>query len=131
MARTERTQQRPRARAPDTPLVGPGQAGHRQSLDPLKEVFQKFWPYRSARHARIFLRAWCTLVIRSRLDPMKKVVRTLCRHEGLLLNWFHAKGEILSGAVEGMNNKIQLVTRRSYSFRTDHALVLPFYHNLG
>ena len=33
-------------------------------------------------------------------------------------NWFKAKGEISSGAVEGLNNKIRVVTRRSYGFRT-------------
>jgi transposase len=97
----------------------------------LKEVFQKFWTYRSPFHARLFLRAWCTLALRSRLDPMKKVARTLRHHEGLLLNWFRAKGQLSSGAVEGMNNKIRVITRRSYGFRTDNALVLALYHNLG
>jgi transposase len=97
----------------------------------LKEVFQPFWTYRSPFHARIFLHAWCTLAMRSRLGPMKKVARMLRKHEALLLNWFRAKGEISSGAVEGMNNKIRVVTRRSYGFRTDHALVLALYHNLG
>src|ERR1019366_6833280 len=36
----------------------------------------------------------------------------------LALNWFRAKGEISNGAVEGLNNKIRVVTRRSYGFRT-------------
>ena len=49
---------------------------------------------------------------------MKKVARMLRTHEELLLNWFQAKGEISSGAVEGLNNKIRVVTRRSYGFRT-------------
>jgi len=31
-------------------------------------------------------------------------------HEELLMNWFRAKGEISSGAVEGLNNKIRVVT---------------------
>jgi transposase len=97
----------------------------------LKEVFQQFWTYRSAFHARIFLRAWCTLVMRSRLAPMRTVAQTLRRHEPLLMNWFRAKGEVSSGAVEGMNNKIRVVTRRSYGFRTDRALVVALYHNLG
>jgi hypothetical protein len=38
--------------------------------------------------------------------------------EPLILNWFRAKGEISNGAVEGLNNKIRVVTRRSYGFRT-------------
>jgi transposase len=48
----------------------------------------------------------------SRLEPMQKVAPMLRAHEGLLLNWFRAKGETSSGAVEGLNNKIRAVTRR-------------------
>ena len=47
---------------------------------------------------------------------MKKVARMLRVHEPLLLNWFRAKGEISAGAVEGLNNKIRVMTRRSYGF---------------
>ena len=49
----------------------------------------------------------------------------------LLLNWFRAKGEISSGAVEGLNNKIRVVTRRSYGFRTFDAMEIALYHTLG
>ena len=47
------------------------------------------------------------------------------------LNCFRAKGEISSGAVEGLNNKIRVVTRRSYGFRTFNAMEVALYHNLG
>ncbi len=69
--------------------------------------------------------------MRSRLEPMKRVARMLRKHEPLLLNWFRAKGEVSSGAVEGLNNKIRVVTRRSYGFRTYRAMELALYHNLG
>ena len=69
--------------------------------------------------------------MRSRLEPMKKVARMLRRHEELLLNCFKAKGELSSGVVEGLNNKIRVVTRRSYGFRTYKAMELALYHNLG
>jgi hypothetical protein len=52
-------------------------------------------------------------------------------HEPLLLNWFRAKGEISSGTVEGLNNKIRMVTRRSYGFRTYEAVEIALYHTLG
>jgi transposase len=67
----------------------------------------------------------------SRLEPMKKVARMLCKHDALWLNWFKAKGEVSSGAVEGLNNKIRVVTRRSYGFRTFKAMELALYHTLG
>ena len=69
--------------------------------------------------------------MRSQLEPMKKIARMLRSHEALLLNWFKAKGEVSSGAVEGLNNKIRVVTRRSYGFRTYKGMELALYHNLG
>jgi transposase len=72
--------------------------------------------------AGAFLDYWCYRAMRSRLEPMKKVARMLRAHEELILNWFRAKREISSGAVEGLNNKIRVVTRRSYGFRTYQAM---------
>jgi transposase len=69
--------------------------------------------------------------MRRRLEPMQKVARMLRTHEELLLNWFRAKGEISAGAVEGLNNKIRVVTRRSYAFRTYEAMELALYHALA
>lgn len=97
----------------------------------LKETFPHFWRYRSMTWAGYFLRVWTERALRSRLEPMRKVARMLRAHEHLLLNWFKAKGEISSGAVEGLNNKIRVVTRRSYGFRTYKAMEIALYHTLG
>ena len=97
----------------------------------LKESFEHFWTYRSVSHAGRFMKEWCRRAMRSRLEPVKKVARMLRRHEPLILNWFRAKGEVSSGAVEGLNNKIRVTTRRAYGFRTYRALEVALYHNLG
>ena len=97
----------------------------------LKETFDHFWKYKSVLWAQAFLDYWCLRAVRSRLEPMMKVARMLRAHEDLILNWFRAKGEISSGAVEGLNNKIRVVTRRSYGFRTYEAIELALYHTLG
>ena len=97
----------------------------------LKESLRHLWTYKSLLWARAFLDYWCSLATRSRLEPMKKVARMLRNHEELLMNWFRAKGEISSGAVEGLNNKIRVVTRRSYGFRTYRAQEIALYHTLG
>ena len=97
----------------------------------LKEAFSHFWNYKSLVWAGGFLDYWCYRAMRSRLEPLKKVARMLRAHEPLLLNWFRAKGEISSGPVEGLNNKIRVVTRRSYGFRTYKAMEMALYHNLG
>src|SRR5664279_651902 len=97
----------------------------------LKETFSHFWRYQSVTWAGEFLDYWCYRAMRSRLEPMKKVARMLRAHEDLLLNWFRAKGEISNGVVEGLNNKIRVVTRRSYGFRTYEEMEIALYHTLG
>ena len=97
----------------------------------LKEVFQHFWTYTSPLWASAFLDYWCQRAMRSRLEPIKKVACMLRAHEDLLMNWFRAKGEISSGAVEGLNNKTRVVTRRSFGFRTYNAMEMALYHTLG
>jgi len=97
----------------------------------LKEDFQSFWEYRSPYWAGEFLDRWCTRTLRSRLEPMKKVARTLRSHRALLLNWFRARGAISSAAVEGFNNKAKLTMRKAYGFRTDQAMEVALYHTLG
>ena len=97
----------------------------------LKESFQYLWHYKSYIWAGAFLDYWCSRAMRSRLEPLKKVARMLRTHEELLLNWFKARGEISNGPVEGLNNKIRVVTRRAYGFRTFNAMEIALYHNLG
>ena len=97
----------------------------------LKEAFSHFWKYKSVFWAGGFLDYWCYRALRSRLEPLRKVAQMLRAHEPLLLNWFRAKGEISSGPVEGLNNKIRVVTRRSYGFRTYKAMEIALYHTLG
>lgn len=97
----------------------------------LKDCFEHLWHYKSVVWASSFLDYWCARAMRSRLEPMQKVARMVRKHEGLLLNWFRARGEVSSGAVEGLNNKIRVVTRRAYGFRTFRAMEIALYHTLG
>jgi transposase len=78
----------------------------------LRESFDPFWTYRSVDWAGAFLDEWCVQVMRSRIEPMKKVVRMLRRHRPLLLNWFRARGDISAAVVEGFN------TIRGASYRS-------------
>lgn len=96
-----------------------------------REEFQRFWEYRSAGWAGKFLDEWTTRVLRSRMEPMKKVARSLRSHRELLLNWFRAKGELSSGIVEGFNNKAKVTMRKAYGFRTVEGLQVALYHNLA
>lgn len=44
---------------------------------------------------------------------------------------FKAKGEISSGAVEGMSLKAKLTMRKAYGFRTRKCLQIALYQELG
>ena len=97
----------------------------------LKEDFQQFWEYNSPTWAGNFLDFWCYQTMRSRIEPMKKIARTLRTHRPLLLNYFKAKKQFSSGVIEGLNNKAKVTMRRSYGFRTFRILELAPYHSLG
>lgn len=98
----------------------------------LKEDFERFWSYVSPAWAAKFLKRWCTRVMRSRIDPMKKFVKTLRAHNELILNWFKArKAGISLGAVEGLNNKARVTTKKAYGFRTSKVAKIALYHALG
>ena len=97
----------------------------------MREDFQRFWEYVYPACAGKFLDEWCTRTMRSQIDPMKKVAKTLRRHRKLILNWFLAEGAISAGIVEGLNNKAKLTLRKAYGFRTTKAYEIALYHQLG
>ena len=97
----------------------------------MREDFQRFWEYCYPACAAKFLDQWCTRTMRSKIEPMKKVAKTLRRHRELILNWFRAEGAISAGIVEGLNNKAKLTMRKAYGFRTAKAIEIALYHQLG
>jgi transposase len=97
----------------------------------LKESFQLFWEYTSPYWAEWYLKKWCARAMRSRLDPIKNFVRMIRTHQPLIMNWFKAKKLYNSGIVEGLNRKVNLVTRKSYGFRSYENLRNALFLNLG
>ena len=43
--------------------------------------------------------------MRSRIEPMKKIARSLRQHRELILNYFRAQKLISSGVVEGLTTR--------------------------
>jgi transposase len=97
----------------------------------LREDFQRFWTYKTKKWARRYLQDWCVRVMKTDLEPMKRVARMLLQHEELLLHWFEAKGELSSGSVEGMNYKVKLAMKKAYGYRSLDVLRTVLYHQLG
>jgi transposase len=97
----------------------------------LKEDFNHFWTYVSATWAGKFLDQWCEMVMRSGIAPMKAKAKMLQSHRDLILNYFRAKKEYSSAAVEGLNTKVKLVTRKAYGYRKAETIKIALFHALG
>ena len=69
--------------------------------------------------------------MRSRIEPVKKFVRTVRAHRELLLNHFRAKRQFSSGVIEGLNNKAKVTLRKAFGYRTFGIAELSRYQVLG
>ena len=92
----------------------------------LKESLQLFFDYKQPKRAREHLERWMHSAMRSRLEPFKKLVKMLRSHLDGVLAWTRLR--LSNGAVEGMNNKIKLVSHRAFGFRTVEHYVAAIYH---
>jgi len=61
------------------------------------------------------LEAWAAKVERSTLTCFDKFIKTLHNHLDEIANYFHKRAS--SGFVEGFNNKLKTITRRSYGLK--------------
>ena len=82
----------------------------------LKESFAAFWDYRYPKSAERFFDAWATRAMRSRIEPIKTVVRMLRRHRAGLIHY--AKHRITNAAAEGFNSIIQTIKANARGFRS-------------
>jgi transposase len=95
----------------------------------LKEDFQRFWDYIREGWAKRHLQQWLWWASHSRLKPFQDVARLIRKHLDGILAW--TKLRISNGALEGMNNKVKLVSHRSYGFRNADRYIEAIYHNCG
>jgi hypothetical protein len=75
-----------------------------------------------ARQSHLLMRS----AMSSRLEPFKKFVRMLRSQLGGILPW--TQHRVSNGAVEGMNNKIESISHRSFGFRTAENFIANIYH---
>jgi len=92
----------------------------------LKEDLRRFWNYRATAWAQAHLDQWLWRAAHSRLEPFKKVARTLRLHREGILAWTRLR--ISNGALEGMNNKVKIISHRAYGYSTSWAYIANIYH---
>ncbi|KMQ50452.1 transposase [Chitinispirillum alkaliphilum] len=97
----------------------------------LREDFQQFWEYVSPAWAMKFLNSWIRTTMLSKIEPMKKVAKTLRKHEELIKNWFLTKRHYSSGIVEAINANAKMTIRTAHAFRQFETLKYALFHKLG
>ena len=92
----------------------------------LKDEFEQFWEYKAPWAAERFLKNWTTSALRSRLEPLRKFVRTLRQH------FFGSVNTRLTNAIaEGLNRIVRIVKKRASGFRTLDAFSDMIYLTVG
>ena len=97
----------------------------------LNEGLHTLWDYKSPTYRGRCLDAWFRQAMRSRLEPITKVARSLCEHPQLILNWFIAMKQYNAGIVEGLNAMVKRRFRNVFGFRTFDGIEVALYHQLG
>ena len=81
---------------------------------------EEFWGLPPAL-AEEYLRKWCRWARRSKLEPMKRVARTLWSHRPGLLRWYFSG--ISNGILEGINSLVQAAKARARGYRSTKNLL--------
>jgi transposase len=80
-----------------------------------KEMLRDLWKQPDSRTARSFFNDWYRSVIHTRLEPMRKLARTLKqRLDNIVTYCTHG---ITNGVAEGINSKIMSIKRRAGGYR--------------
>jgi transposase len=81
-----------------------------------KEIFIEFWAQPDELRAKAFFDDWFAQVMKTRLEPMKKVARMLQSHLLGMLNYF--LHPITNAITEGFNSRIQAIKSAARGFRS-------------
>ena len=94
------------------------------TADVLKEQFGQLWTYRNETWAWKFFTRWRQSLRWQRLQPFEDFAAMIERHwEGIAM-YCRPENTVALGFVEGLNNKIRVLQRRSYGIRDEEYLML-------
>ena len=95
----------------------------------LKELWRTFKRCRDVEDARAFFKKWHALAMKSALEPIKKVARTLKNHlAGIVSIFTHG---FCNALAEGVNSRIQLLMQRSCGYRNRERLKTDILFHFG
>jgi transposase len=88
----------------------------------MRDSLKRIWDARDPWQARRELNTWCRLARESRIPALVSFAKRLRRHgRGIVA---HARYPIHTSRLEGVNNKIKVIKRRSYGFHDVSYFVL-------
>ena len=86
----------------------------------IRIAFQEVYAQPSRGWAEVMLDRWNRWAIRSRIEPIKAVARTIRRHWDGILAWFDSR--IANGLVEGINSLVQAAKAKARGYRNVETL---------
>jgi transposase len=95
----------------------------------IKELAMSLWHYDSKTWAQKAWSKWLSWAVRSRLEPIKTVARTIKEHLWGILNSITLK--VSNGPAEGINSRIKMIKVRSRGFRNKQRFANAIYFHLG
>ena len=90
----------------------------------LKEEFEQLWSYNREGWARRFFENWRDSLKWQRLKPYEKFAKMIDRNWDGIAAYCKPENKVALGFVEGLNNKIRVIQRRSYELRNEESLRL-------
>lgn len=88
----------------------------------LKEELHELWNQPTRQAMEAFLRDWCERALTAAIPQLAKMAKTLLTHASGILNY--ATHRITTARMEGINNKIKTLTKRSYGFKDEGFFLL-------
>jgi len=82
----------------------------------IRLAFQEIYRFPTRKWGELFLKRWYDWAIRSRLEPIKEVARTMKRHREGILRWFESR--IANGLIEGLNSLVQAAKAKARGYRS-------------
>lgn len=84
----------------------------------LRETFQQIYAAPTEKQFEKLLTKWYFWATHSRLEPMKKVAKTIKNHWDGIIQW--KKSHINNGILEGLNSVVQAAKRRARGYKFKH-----------
>jgi transposase len=95
----------------------------------LKDEFEHFWNYKTRWAADRFVKRWTTTALKSRLEPIRRFVKTIRKHMHRILPYVETR--MTNATAEGLNRIIKIVKNRASGFRTLEAFANLIFLTIG